>query len=560
MMSRFLAFAKKRELGVYLAVAAVGVCFFVPFLGSLNLLDWDEANFAEAAREMVVSHNYLQVTINFEPFWEKPPLFFWLQVLAMKGFGITAFAARFVNALFGVLTLVTVYGIGRKLYDQLFGLVWGLAFLGSFLPQVYFKSGIIDPVFNYFIFIGLSLAAVGRCEPGRWRRWLWQALGGGAVGLAVLAKGPVALLVGALVLLAVEITERSRMRFSGVDLMIFFGAAALVASVFFGVETVAHGVKFAREFTQYQWRLFGTRDAGHGGPIYYHLIVILIGCFPASFFAIQSLARRRGDPAPHQLYQRMLITLFWVVLILFSIVKTKIVHYSSLAYFPVTYLAALQIHGLIRGTCRWPRGLSVALGAVAILIATALIIFPMILTHPHWLAPWLHDPFVSALLQNPVAWTGAEVGLGIGYLVAAGIALILIRRERFTAGISVLFGAGALCLQLFLALFAPRIEQYTQGGPIDFYKSYAGQRVYVRALFKSYADLFYAQKSPADPRESHDLNWLLTGPIDRPAFFVARIQQAPQFDQSPYQLTKLKSEYGFVYYRRDVPVASAPRN
>ena len=559
-MSRFLVFAKKRELGVYLAVAAVGVCFFVPFLGAVNLFDWDEANFAEAAREMVASHNYLQVTINFEPFWEKPPLFFWLQVLAMKGFGVTAFAARFVNALVGVLTLVTVYGIGRKLYDRLFGLVWGLAFLGSFLPQVYFKSGIIDPVFNYFIFIGLSLAAVGLCQPGRWRRWLWQALGGGAVGLAVLAKGPAALLVVALVLLAVRLTERSRIRFSGADLAVFFVAAALVASVFFGVETVAHGVQFAREFTRYQWRLFGTRDAGHGGPVYYHFIVILIGCFPASLFAVYSFARRRSDPTPHQLYQRMLIILFWVVLILFSIVKTKIVHYSSLAYFPVTYLAALQIHGLIRGTRHWPRGLSVALGAVAILIAAALTAFPIVLSHPHWIAPWLHDPFALALLQNPVPWTGAEFGLGIGYLVAAGIALILIRRQRLTAGISVLFGAGALCLQLFLALFAPRIERYTQGGPIDFYKSHAGQRVYVRALFKSYADLFYAQKSPADPRESHDLNWLLTGPIDRPAFFVARIHQAPQFDQSPYHLTKLRTESGFVYYRRDVPDALVPRN
>ena len=559
-MSRFLMFAKKRELGVYLAVAAVGVCFFVPFLGAVNLFDWDEANFAEAAREMVASHNYLQVTINFEPFWEKPPLFFWLQVLAMKGFGITAFAARFVNALVGVLTLVTVYGIGRKLYDRLFGWVWGLAFLGSFLPQVYFKSGIIDPVFNYFIFSGLSLAVGGRFESGRWRRGLWQALGGGAVGLAVLTKGPVALLIVALVLLVVGIMERTRIRYSGADLVIFFGAAALVASVFFGLETFAHGVRFTREFIQYQWRLFGTRDAGHGGPFYYHFIVILIGCFPASFFAMYSFARRRGDPAPQQLYQRMLLTLFWVVLILFSIVKTKIVHYSSLAYFPVTYLAALQIHGLIRGTRRWPRGLSAALGAVAILIATALTVFPIVLTHPHWIAPWLHDPFAIALLQNPVPWTGTEIGLGIGYLVAVGIALSLIRRQRVTAGISVLFGAGALCLQLFLAVFAPRIEQYTQGGPIEFYKSQAGQRVYVRALFKSYADLFYAQKSPADPRESHDLNWLLTGPIDRPAFFVARIQQAPQFDQSPYHLTKLKSESGFVYYRRDVPAAPAPRN
>ena len=52
------------------------------------MFDWDEINFAESSREMLVSSNFSQVMINFEPFHEKPPLFFWLQVLSMKIFGI----------------------------------------------------------------------------------------------------------------------------------------------------------------------------------------------------------------------------------------------------------------------------------------------------------------------------------------------------------------------------------------------------------------------------------------------------------------------------------------
>jgi len=131
--------------------------FFIPFLGSVHLFDWDEINFAESAREMIVTHNYAQVQIDFHPFWEKPPLFFWMQVLSMKMFGINEFAARFPDAVIGILTLLTFYFLGKKLYDEKFGLIWSLAFLGSFLPHIYFKSGIIDPFFIFY-FPGNSIS------------------------------------------------------------------------------------------------------------------------------------------------------------------------------------------------------------------------------------------------------------------------------------------------------------------------------------------------------------------------------------------------------------------
>jgi len=58
-----------------LLVLVLGACLFIPFLGRVHLFDWDEINFAEAGREMMVSGNYLQVQIDYKPFWEKPPLF-----------------------------------------------------------------------------------------------------------------------------------------------------------------------------------------------------------------------------------------------------------------------------------------------------------------------------------------------------------------------------------------------------------------------------------------------------------------------------------------------------
>jgi 4-amino-4-deoxy-L-arabinose transferase-like glycosyltransferase len=141
---------------IEIGIAFIAAILFIPFLGNVHLFDWDEINFAECAREMLINQDYGRVYINFLPFWEKPPFFIWLQLLSMKAFGVNDFAARFPNAVCGIITLVFVYKTGKRLYNSLFGLLWALAFGGSVLPHLYFHSGIIDPWFNLLIFIALA--------------------------------------------------------------------------------------------------------------------------------------------------------------------------------------------------------------------------------------------------------------------------------------------------------------------------------------------------------------------------------------------------------------------
>ena len=59
-----------------ITVAVFAALLFIPFLGGVHLFDWDEINFAESAREMLVTHEFFRVQINYQPFWEKPPFFF----------------------------------------------------------------------------------------------------------------------------------------------------------------------------------------------------------------------------------------------------------------------------------------------------------------------------------------------------------------------------------------------------------------------------------------------------------------------------------------------------
>ncbi|MCK7529079.1 MAG: hypothetical protein MZV64_71740 [Ignavibacteriales bacterium] len=97
-----------------------------------------------------------------------------------------------------------------------------------------------------------------------------------------------------------------------------------------------------QDFFIYQVRLFRTEDAGHGGFPLFHVFVLLIGAFPASVIALPSFFKTRSAEGSQKAFRRWMVVLFWVVLVLFSIVKTKIVHYSSLCYFPSPSLPPLR--------------------------------------------------------------------------------------------------------------------------------------------------------------------------------------------------------------------------
>src|SRR3984885_13970296 len=183
-------------------IGILAAVFFIPFLGHVHLFDWDEINFAEASREMIKMHDYTRVYINYKPFWEKPPMFFWMQGAAMGIFGVTEFAARFPNAICGIATLLVVFLCGRKVYDTKFGLLWALAYGGSLFPNMYFKSGIIDPWFNLFTFLSLYYFILyhwkrnGFDKQGLDKSPVYYVLCSGIfMGLAVLTKGQVSLMV-----------------------------------------------------------------------------------------------------------------------------------------------------------------------------------------------------------------------------------------------------------------------------------------------------------------------------------------------------------------------------
>lgn len=544
-------------------IVVVSALLFLPFLGGVRLFDWDEVNFAECAREMIVTGDYMHMQIDFRPFYEKPPVFVWLQVLCMKAFGISEFAARLPNALLGIVTMLVLHSIGTRLYSNRMGILWCVVYAGSLLPTFYFHSGIIDPLFNLFIFL-----SVWWMLKSTQQQTLRNALIAGVfAGAAVMTKGPVGFGLVMLTTGIAWIVLRRSMPLPWKHVLVASATTIGTASIWFVVDYIQNGPTFIMENLAYQVRLLTTGDAGHEQPWFYHPVVVAIGCYPASML-IGGGIRSTIDETPMQRMMRVwMIVLGAVVLVVFSLVKTKIVHYSSMTYLPLTFLAALALERMCASRGRWKLPTTIGLSIVGVVLTAATVLVPWAFQHRDALLalPSFRDTYLRAAIMRDVDWIGIEPWIGSILLLGLVGAWLLQRRGKLTASIGVLFGSVMLFVALFLPLVAPRIEPYTQGAALDFYESLKGKDVYVKPLtMKSYAHLFYTDKpyhlSSAAKGVAVDAwePWLLEGAIDKPAYFVARITDADPWTKHP-NLRVVREEGGFVIFERVTSADSSLR-
>jgi 4-amino-4-deoxy-L-arabinose transferase-like glycosyltransferase len=536
---------------IRIAIIAIAALLFVPFLNGVHLFDWDEINFAEAAREMIVTGDYLTVQINFQPFWEKPPLFIYMQVVAMKAFGINEFSARLPNAICGIVTLVTIFNIGSKTRDDLFGLLWTLAYAGSILPFLYFKSGIIDPWFNLFIFLGIyHLVVYTNIENGQ--KTKQAALGGIFAGLAVLTKGPVGFLLIALTGSVYLLSVRFKVKVKLSDLFLYFIVLALVGCFWFIIQVISGNTQTVLDFIDYQIRLFRTEDASHGGFLGYHFVVLLFGVFPSSILALRTFWTKEEEGSKLSHIRRWMIVLFWVVLVLFSIVKTKIVHYSSMAYFPLTFMAALFVYNLAQGKVEWRKWQTVLLLIFASLICLPFLIIPFVdkLKGQVIDSNIIKDPFAVGNLQANGNWTGLEVLIPLVFLIGIYLMPLMYKKSQTVGRGVYLWTLTGIFTYSVLIFIVPKIEAYSQRANIEFISSLSTEDVYIKTVgFKSYAPYFYGKTLPPEKLESYDTEWLLSGPIDKDAYFITKIQHANLEEKYP-EVQRLSEKNGFVFYLR----------
>jgi len=118
---------RRQSPNINLIILLVFSSFFLFWqLGRNHLIEWDEGIYALVAKNILRTGDWLTFTWQHGfPWFEKPPLYFWLTALLVKILGTTSLAPRIWSALFGLGSIITTYLLGKKMFGEKVGLVAG---------------------------------------------------------------------------------------------------------------------------------------------------------------------------------------------------------------------------------------------------------------------------------------------------------------------------------------------------------------------------------------------------------------------------------------------------
>jgi 4-amino-4-deoxy-L-arabinose transferase-like glycosyltransferase len=265
--------------GARLVLVLLAACSL--FLTQLQapLLEPQEPRYAEIAREMLTSGDWLTPTLDGAPYLDKPPLLYWLTAASYRIFGIHDWAARLVPGLAGVLTVLVTWLWGRATAGSAVAF-WGALILALSARFVYLGRMLtFDGLLCLWVTTALAAAHVALNGPRP--RWSWWLLSAGACGLGLLTKGPVALALVSPPLLALGFLDKRSVRLTAGLVAGYLGVASLVAGPWFAAVIWRHP-EFAGYFfwTHNVVRFLAPFD--HGEPFWFHLPGLLLGLLPWS--------------------------------------------------------------------------------------------------------------------------------------------------------------------------------------------------------------------------------------------------------------------------------------
>ncbi|TGM98862.1 ArnT family glycosyltransferase [Leptospira dzoumogneensis] len=314
-------------------------------LGSFSLIDWDENIYGAASKSMLETGEYFRIQVNGQPFSEKPPFFFWLANLFYKVFGLSEFSTRLPSVFSGIFSFLILVRFGTNLHSKKFGYVWAFLYSASLLPLLLSRTAYIDHLFNTFILASvLSLYLYETKEKENFcSRIVWILSAAFFGGIAALTKGPLGLAIPLFIFGANRTLDRN-FKIRIFDFILFGIAAILVLSFYYLTNFILYGNEFLVQFFDFQKKLLTKSLESHTGPWFYHFIVMFIGFFPWTALLFPSAKNWRifTDPKISRISRYFLVWL-GVVLLIFSIVQTKLPHYSSSIYFPLSFFASYLI-------------------------------------------------------------------------------------------------------------------------------------------------------------------------------------------------------------------------
>ena len=410
----------KSAIRNYLLLLTGCVLFHIIGTWSLPLIDRDEPRFAEASREMIERADYIVPYFNNQLRLDKPPLAYWAQIASYRIFGENDFAARFPSAVAAALTALSIFAWGSRLGGKKVGWWAAIIFTLSLQTFVHAKAAVADMWLVLFMTIAhwtafemiqfptsnaqRSTLNSDEINPTsnikHQTSWPWWLVFYLSLALGFLAKGPIAwtplLTVSAIIIYARDWQSARRFKFLlGILLTLavvaLWGTPALIQThgEFFSVGIGRHVIG----------RSFATME-GHGANSFgmyllllpFYFVTVFVSFFPWSIklpWLVRTLwhDRTAGVDAPGYKWNRMdayLLTGIAIIFIIFTLIKTKLPHYTLPAFPLLALLLARHWQGsAVSGPPsatrrRRPLFQTIAITAACALIAIALVVPPMV--------------------------------------------------------------------------------------------------------------------------------------------------------------------------------------
>lgn len=422
--------AKERP---YALAAILAASAFVSLfgLGGLGLLGPDEPRYAEVAREMFTSGDYISTRLCGCLWFEKPVLLYWLSAISYRFFGVNELAARLPTAVAAIATVALLFLALRRLALPRVAVCASLVLATSGIFIAYARVAAPDMILTGSMTAALLAGFLATKTRGR-ARLIYTVIAFSCMGLGVLAKGLVGIvLVMAILGLYLLITRQlSSVRWR--DCLLGTVAFIAVAGTWYIPVILRHGWAFIEEFfIRHHFQRFTSNEFGHPQPVYFFLVVAIAGAAPWTFFLIPAVARLRAL-RPRLEEQDSLLALAWiwvaVPLIFFSLSESKLPGYILPISPALAVILGVEVERFWSGDRA--RTLRIAIWATAIVLVGISVGFMI----------YLHRELVSlsgfALLLEtlPLAMSGVSI-----------VVLVMKKRAAF------IIGAAAVVLSLILA-------------------------------------------------------------------------------------------------------------
>ncbi len=322
---------------------ALAICFLFLYLVGNSLLavtDTAEANYAQTAKEMVLSGNWISPQIYGQYWYDKTIFYYWELALSFKLFGFNEMAARLPAALLGVASVLFTYWFARKVYGAKVGWLSALILGTSVECWLLSKAVITDSTLFLFVSASIAFFYLGYTENKKYYYLCYVF-----AALATLTKGPIGLFLPgmtALVFLGYK-KDWQEMKhvhlFSG--LLLFIG----LCGAWYGTMCYLHGSDFLLNFLGVHNFLRATvSEHPSKNHWYFYIIVYFLGFAPWSFALPVTLYKKWKAHALHfktaAPVSQLLLIYGAVTLVFFQLVATKYTTYTFPAHFSLAILTA----------------------------------------------------------------------------------------------------------------------------------------------------------------------------------------------------------------------------